>query len=88
MMSMSATLHWDQTYIQKVVRRNKIDTRDELSKRFPQLSRTSVYRVFGPDWSGNATHVMILALASALDVAPHRLIESGCAATCLALTLA
>jgi hypothetical protein len=73
--SVSRGLRWDQAYVAKVMQRNKIQTRDELSKRFPQLSRTSVYRVFNSDWSGNATHTMIQAVALALNVDAQRLIE-------------
>jgi hypothetical protein len=51
-MGMSRNLQWDQAYVAKLMRRRRIHTRDELVKQFPQLSRTSIYRVFNADDPG------------------------------------
>lgn len=58
----------------KILKRKNIHNREQLSERVG-ISRTTAYRQFGEDWSGECTGPILIQLSLALDVHPGRLIR-------------
>jgi AraC-like DNA-binding protein len=73
MPSPSRRPRWDQASIVKILKRKRIHTRDQLAEAVG-ISRTTAYRQFNEDWSGEWTAPVLLQLSVGLDVHPARLI--------------
>lgn len=74
MANSSTDLFWNSESLAKILPRKGIHTREDLAK-FSNCARTTVYRVFAPDWSGKATPSMIHTLSRSLNVPLNRLLK-------------
>lgn len=64
---------WDHEYLAKILKRKRIHTREQLAEAVG-ISRTTAYRQFNDDWSGEFTAPILIQLSISLDVDPGRLI--------------
>lgn len=69
------SLVWNSATIRKLVARNDIQTRDELSKRIG-TPRSTVYRVFDANWDGPVSTTVANALISTFEVEAGHIITT------------
>ncbi|QYC55124.1 Cro protein [Mycobacterium phage Boilgate] len=67
-------VQWNPLEISKLLRRNKIHGRGDLSERIG-ISRSSVYATFNADWSGKASTAVLAQLVGLLGANPGRVIQ-------------
>lgn len=68
--------YWLPEVISKVMRDNNIHNPAQLAKelaKVSKVSRATVYRHFGDDWTGTATFPLMLAISHRFKV-PHTLL--------------
>jgi AraC-like DNA-binding protein len=65
---------WDEDALAKILKRKRIHTREQLAEAVG-ISRTTAYRQFNEDWSGEFTAPVLIQLSLKLDVKPGQLIR-------------
>ncbi|QIG61823.1 Cro protein [Mycobacterium phage Eponine] len=68
-------LRWNPEAIAKLLRRKKIHDRAELAEAIG-ISRATAYNLFGADWSGKATTVVLAQLVGCLGANPATIVET------------
>lgn len=67
-------VQWNPFEMSKLLRRNKIHGRGDLSERIG-ISRSSVYATFNADWSGKVSTAVLGQLVGLLGANPGRVIQ-------------
>ncbi|AID58888.1 HTH binding protein [Mycobacterium phage Gaia] len=71
---------WSTENVSKIMQHNGIHSPADLAKAIP-ISRATLYRAFGTNWSGRATERLVEAIAVRFRVPSYLLVkESPCSA--------
>ena len=67
-------LRWNTRLVTSLMDEHDIVSREELASRVPGVSRSTLYRAFNGEWSGEASTHMVIAMCEAFDVDLNKLV--------------